>query len=52
MKVLVLEKYNELVYKDVREPEISDQEVLVQVRACRICGSDVHDMGGRRNKTN
>jgi 2-desacetyl-2-hydroxyethyl bacteriochlorophyllide A dehydrogenase len=46
MKALVLEKYNELLYKDVPEPEISDQDVLVQVKACGICGSDVHGMDG------
>jgi 2-desacetyl-2-hydroxyethyl bacteriochlorophyllide A dehydrogenase len=46
MKALVLEKYNQFVYKDVSEPEISDDEVLVQVKACGICGSDVHGMDG------
>jgi 2-desacetyl-2-hydroxyethyl bacteriochlorophyllide A dehydrogenase len=46
MKALVLEKYNELVYKDVPEPEISGDEVLIQVKACGICGSDVHGMDG------
>ena len=46
MKALVLEKYNELVYKDVPEPEISDDDVLVRVKACGICGSDVHGMDG------
>lgn len=46
MKALVLEKYNQFVYKDVPEPEISDDEVLVQVKACGICGSDVHGMDG------
>ena len=46
MKALVLEKYNEFVYKEVPDPEISDNEVLVQVKACGICGSDVHGMDG------
>ena len=46
MKALVLEKYNELVYKDVPEPEISEDEVLIQVKACGICGSDVHGLDG------
>ena len=46
MKALVLEKYNELVYKEVPDPVISDNEVLVQVKACGICGSDVHGMDG------
>ena len=46
MKALVLEKYNELVYKDVPDPVIQTNEVLVKVRACGICGSDVHGIDG------
>jgi 2-desacetyl-2-hydroxyethyl bacteriochlorophyllide A dehydrogenase len=46
MKALVLERYNHFVYKDVPEPEVSEDEVLVQVKACGICGSDVHGMDG------
>jgi 2-desacetyl-2-hydroxyethyl bacteriochlorophyllide A dehydrogenase len=46
MKALVLEEYNKLVYKNVPEPKISDYDVLIQVKACGICGSDVHGMDG------
>lgn len=46
MKALVLEEYNKLVYKDMPVPEIGEKEVLVQVKACGICGSDVHGMDG------
>src|SRR5450759_954216 len=46
MKALVLEKYNELVYKDVPDPIIKRNEVLVRVMACGICGSDVHGLDG------
>ena len=46
MKALVLEEYNKLVYKDVPDPEIKPDEVLVRVKACGICGSDVHGMDG------
>lgn len=46
MKALVLEHYNELVYKEVDAPVISADEVLVQVKACGICGSDIHGMDG------
>ncbi len=46
MKALVLEEYNNLVYKDVDTPEISANEVLIKVKACGICGSDVHGMDG------
>lgn len=46
MKALVLEEYNSLVYKDVPDPVISENEVMVKVRACSICGSDVHGLDG------
>jgi L-iditol 2-dehydrogenase len=46
MKALVLEKYNELIYKDVPDPVIESNEVLVRVMACGICGSDVHGLDG------
>ena len=46
MKALVLEAYNKLIYKDMPDPEIKDNEVLIQVKACGICGSDVHGMDG------
>jgi 2-desacetyl-2-hydroxyethyl bacteriochlorophyllide A dehydrogenase len=46
MKALVLEEYNKLVYKDVPEPKVLPDEVLVRVKACGICGSDVHGLDG------
>jgi len=46
MKALVLEAYNKLVYKDVNKPAPDDHEVLVEVKAAGICGSDVHGMDG------
>ncbi|QGY44069.1 alcohol dehydrogenase catalytic domain-containing protein [Maribellus comscasis] len=46
MKALVLEEYMQLNYRDFEEPEIESNEVLVQVKACGICGSDVHGMDG------
>ncbi len=46
MKALVLERYNELVYKDTDTPQIMENEVLVRVKACGICGSDIHGMDG------
>ena len=46
MKALVLEAYNKLVYRDWPDPEVADDEVLVQVKAVGICGSDVHGMDG------
>jgi D-arabinose 1-dehydrogenase-like Zn-dependent alcohol dehydrogenase len=46
MKALVLEQYMRLVYRDVPEPELAANEVLVEVAACGICGSDVHGLDG------
>jgi L-iditol 2-dehydrogenase len=46
MKALVLEEYNKLVYKDMPEPEITSNEALIKVKACGICGSDVHGVDG------
>jgi len=46
MKALVLEEYNKLVYKDVVDPQPAADEALIRVKACGICGSDVHGMDG------
>lgn len=46
MKALVLEEYNRFVYREVPTPRPGPGEVLVQVMACGICGSDVHGMDG------
>jgi len=46
MKALVLEEYNKLVYKDMPDPRAGPDEVLVQIKAGGICGSDVHGMDG------
>ncbi len=46
MKALVLEDYRKLVIDDVPQPEIAADEVLVRVRSCGICGSDVHGFDG------
>jgi len=46
MKALVLEEYNKLVYKEVPDPVVAEDEVLVRVESAGICGSDVHGMDG------
>jgi len=46
MKALVLEEYKKFVYKDVPDPQVKDNEVLVRVKSVGICGSDVHGMDG------
>lgn len=46
MKSLVLEKYNEFVLRDYPMPDLLPGWVLIEVKACGICGSDVHGMDG------
>lgn len=46
MKALVLKEYGRLVYEEVPEPSLSPGHVMIQVKACGICGSDVHGMDG------
>lgn len=46
MKALVLRDYKHFEYEDWPEPAVGPEEVLVQVKACGICGSDVHGMDG------
>jgi L-iditol 2-dehydrogenase len=46
MKALLLEAYNQLEYEEVPDPKLAKDEVLIQVKACGICGSDVHGMDG------
>lgn len=41
MKALVLEKIGKLEYKEVDKPTPQKGEVLVAVKACGICGSDI-----------
>ncbi len=46
MKALVLKQYNQFAFEEVPTPEPGAEEVLVAVKACGICGSDVHGMDG------
>ncbi len=46
MKALVLKEYNKFVIEDIPVPEYGKDDVLVRVKACAICGSDVHGMDG------
>ena len=41
MKALIIEGIKKLNYKDIPIPEITEDEVLIKVHACGICGSDV-----------
>ncbi len=46
MKALLLSEYKKLSVVEMPTPEIADDEVLVRVRACGICGSDIHGYDG------
>jgi L-iditol 2-dehydrogenase len=46
MKALLLSEYKKLELTDLPRPKPGPGEVLVQVAACGICGSDVHGYDG------
>lgn len=46
MKALVLEELRGLHLRDVPEPSVGPHDVLIHVKACGICGSDVHGYDG------
>jgi len=50
MKALLLTGYMNLQVTELAVPEIGAADVLVRVRACGICGSDVHGLDGRTGR--
>lgn len=46
MKALLLSEYKKLELTDIPTPEIGPDDILVQVQACGICGSDIHGWDG------
>src|SRR5688500_10667373 len=46
MKALLLSEYKKLSVVDMPVPSIGDDEVLVRVKACGVCGSDIHGYDG------
>jgi L-iditol 2-dehydrogenase len=46
MKALILKEYLKFAYEEAPMPELGPDDVLVAVKACGICGSDVHGMDG------
>jgi L-iditol 2-dehydrogenase len=46
MNALLLRQYNKLELVDFPKPAIAPDELLVRVKACGICGSDVHGLDG------
>ena len=41
MKAAVLEELNKIVVKEIPDPQIEKGGMLVKVRACAVCGSDI-----------
>lgn len=46
MKAMLLKEYKELEVTEMPEPEVGPRDVLVEVQACGICGSDIHGYDG------
>jgi L-iditol 2-dehydrogenase len=46
MKAMLLSEYRHLELQDLPQPEAGPGELLIQVAACGICGSDVHGFDG------
>jgi len=46
MKALTLKEYKRLEMTEMPEPQIGPDDLLVQVKACGICGSDIHGFDG------
>ncbi len=50
MKALLYTKPYTFEYSDVPDPVIGDDDVLVRIEACGICGSDVHGFTGKTGR--
>jgi L-iditol 2-dehydrogenase len=46
MKAMLLKEYKQLELTELPTPEVGPEDLLVRVRACGICGSDVHGYDG------
>jgi L-iditol 2-dehydrogenase len=46
MKALLLTAPSQLAFTEVDDPVCGDDEVVVRIRACGICGSDIHGWDG------
>jgi L-iditol 2-dehydrogenase len=50
LKALLYTKPYSFEYSDFPDPEMGDDEVLINVKACGICGSDVHGFTGKTGR--
>lgn len=46
MKAMLLSEYKKLEVVDMPMPEVGPNDLLVEVKACGICGSDIHGWDG------
>ncbi|MCS7469225.1 galactitol-1-phosphate 5-dehydrogenase [Stieleria sp. ICT_E10.1] len=46
MKAMLLTEYKHLEVTEVDDPTVGPNDLLVQVKACGICGSDIHGYDG------
>ncbi len=46
MKAMLLTEYKKMEVTEVEEPQVGPDDVLIQVEACGICGSDIHGYDG------
>ncbi len=51
MRALVLSEPHEFAVREVPEPEPGPRQVLVRVRACGVCGTDLHIVAGEFPRT-
>ena len=52
MKALLLTAPSKLEFVDFPDPQPADNEVVVRIRACGICGSDIHGWDGSSGRRN
>ena len=50
VKALLLREYRRLELTDLPKPAIGNADVLVKVKGCGICGSDVYAYDGSRGR--
>ncbi len=50
MKALLLKEYKQLEITEMPVPDFGPEDVLVRVKACGICGSDVHGYDGHTGR--
>jgi len=50
LKALIYTKPYCFEYSDFSDPVVGDDEVLIRVKACGICGSDVHGFTGKTGR--